>query len=342
MSNVEDALTRTLGDHVIVSTAGDFNYCCPKCPDGDNNYHMGVAFDKFGGVFNCWRCGYKGKLKRLIRDLGLKWDDLNDPAKIPVMTDEDLIAEVEAIFAVNRPIDDTVAPAIFPEGYVAASATSPAKYKKYIKQRCSPKVAKDYELGVCVTGKFKGRIIIPFRDMKGALRYYTARAIRTPRSEAARKDFRKYLNPNSVDLNGVGKAQVLFGIDKVNKHTKVILVMEGAFDVLRFATYSKQFKDVVAVAICGKALSATQRGMLQRVGRGKEVVMMLDSDAACESNKYAISLMSVCDDVSVVTVPDGKDPGDMCLQEFKNTLSLRKPPRPPIIEDSNLLKFLEK
>lgn len=336
-----DAVADVLGSWETIRQNGDLNFCCPSCSGGDNNHHLGINFDK--EVFNCWKCGYKGTLRKLCRDVGIRYKDFASDTYVP--TDRELLDYVGTHLRERVRISDTLPPAVLPDEFEAVfDASVPRRYREYLNERCSPAVLRAYRVGVCVDGQYAGRVIVPVYDRRWCLRYYTARAIFTPKDEQSLKHHRKYLNPDGVTVRGVRKAQLVFGEQMITGKTKTLLLVEGVFDALRFASYRDRFPDVVPIAAMGKHPSQEQRTILMSYAKkGANIVVMFDEDdkhAYRDAHKAAFALYSRTRNVRVARSAPDKDPGTMTRDEFAYALSHTVPPEEPIL-DAKILRDLE-
>lgn len=335
-----DAVADVLGSWETIRKNGDLNFCCPSCSGGDNNHHLGINFDK--EVFNCWKCGYKGTLRKLCRDVGIRYKDFSSDTYVP--TDKELLDYVGTHLREAVKITDSLPPAVLPDEFEDIFDDGiPQRYLDYLNDRCSPAVLRAYRVGVCTDGHYAGRVIVPVYDRKWRLRYYTARAIRTPKSEEAKKNHRKYLNPDGVAVRGVRKAQLLFGENMIVRDTTTLLLMEGVFDALRFASYRKSFPGVVPLASMGKHPSLEQRTILTAYAKkGLNIVVMFDEDdkhAYRDAHKAAYALFGRIRNVRVARAAPGKDPGTMTRDEFAYSLAHTTAPEEPIL-DAKLLRDL--
>ena len=119
------------------------------------------------------------------------------------------------------------------------------------------------------------------------------------------------------------KSQLLYGIERVDGDSGIILVCEGVTDVWRAGKN--------AVALLGKYASAEQVELMRKQFRGRPIAVALDPDAPEEAEELidklrrarAQSLLNP-DSAPVVHVhlPKGKDPGD-CDRDQLWTLAKR-------------------
>lgn len=148
--------------------------------------------------------------------------------------------------------------------------------------------------------RFRKRIMFPIINIRGNVVAFSGRAM--PGDEKAGG---KYVNTSDTPV--YKKSENLFGINfaKNNCADRVILV-EGNMDVVSLHQAGFNY----AVAPLGTAFTKEQANLLARYT--KEIVLILDSDAAGQKAvKRAIELLENTGlNVSVVAIPDGKDPDE--------------------------------
>lgn len=171
--------------------------------------------------------------------------------------------------------------------------------------------------------RMRGRVIIPITDIFGHVVGFGGRIL----DSFAQKDSPKYLNtPETMIFN---KGKLLFGLDKANRsifEKKFVVVVEGYMDAISLA--SAGFKNVVATL--GTAFTEEHAKLLLRHTR--KIVFCYDSDEAGQRATFrALPIVEKTGaDISVIKIPDGKDPDEFIrkhgLNEFellaKNSMSL--------------------
>jgi DNA primase len=177
--------------------------------------------------------------------------------------------------------------------------------------------------------RFRDRIIFPINDIQGNPIGCSARTLRTDEAAGA-----KYINTPQTAL--YNKSAVVFNLDKAKldiRRADLAVLVEGQMDVI--ASYQAGVKNVVAVS--GTALTAEQVKLLKRYTTNLSIA--LDSDAAGKKavtrstdlihdlsggvtvgvdargriTQYFDPAASVELNVSIITIPNGKDP-DECIR----------------------------
>ncbi len=171
--------------------------------------------------------------------------------------------------------------------------------------RLTPAVARDTGLGFLnrhgrLTDSFRGRIIFPIFDAKGAAIGFGGRLLTG--------DGPKY--KNTADTPMYNKSKVLYGLswakaDIVAKDE--VIVCEGYTDVIAFHRAGVPR----AVATCGTALTEQHVRVLRNFAR--RVVLAYDADAAGQNaaEKFYEWEREFDLEIAVVDLPVGKDPGDL-------------------------------
>jgi DNA primase len=155
-----------------------------------------------------------------------------------------------------------------------------------------------------VWDRFRDRVTIPIRSVRGKLIAFGGRTLGD--------DPAKYLN--SPETPVFSKGRVLYCLDRAAKvfgATNRAIVVEGYFDCI--ALHAAGFPETVATL--GTALSEHHaRELLHKV---THVVLCFDGDAAgLQAARSGLrTLLGVGLKVSVLLLPDGKDPDDLARTE---------------------------
>ncbi|MGC9452275.1 MAG: DNA primase [Oceanipulchritudo sp.] len=153
---------------------------------------------------------------------------------------------------------------------------------------------------------FRGRLMIPIRDLQGQVVAFTARQLDlTPRDHASWKA--KYINsPETLVFH---KSRLLFNLDRAREAVREsgrILLVEGQLDALR--CWDAGLKE--AVAPQGTSVTEEQLSLIKRYTDRLDVLM--DSDAA--GARAVLRLLPMAFkaglEVHVICLPPGSDPDD--------------------------------
>lgn len=159
--------------------------------------------------------------------------------------------------------------------------------------------------------RFRGRLMVPIRDLQGRIVGFTARQTEfTPEDDPTAQA--KYVNSPETPL--FDKGRLLFNLDRARtaaSRDEPFLMVEGQLDALR--CWSEGFGS--AVAPQGTSVTEDQLGLLRRYDA--PVDTLLDGDAA--GARATLRLMPLCVragiSIRAVFLPEGHDP-DSFLREF--------------------------
>ncbi len=158
--------------------------------------------------------------------------------------------------------------------------------------------------------RFRGRIMFPINDTNGNIVAFTARV--SPEKEAT-EQMGKYINSPQTPL--YNKSQIIFALDKskqaIRQNDKVIIV-EGQMDAITAHQFG--FNNVVASS--GTALTEEQIGMLKRFTTNFSLAFDVDDAGHMAADRGIREALKQDINITVVEVPDGKDPDD-CIRKNK-------------------------
>ncbi len=156
--------------------------------------------------------------------------------------------------------------------------------------------------------RFRGKLMIPIRDIKGRVTGFGARVLDPSLGEGP-----KYVNsPQSPTFD---KSSTIYGIDRaaaaIRKQDRAI-IMEGYMDVIM----AHQHGISEAVASMGTAITEKQVNILKKLSRN--LILSLDADAAGEEAMlrtvgYENTLNA---EMRVIVLPYGKDPDEVIREDI--------------------------
>ena len=182
------------------------------------------------------------------------------------------------------------------------------------------------EQGYGLLDRFRGRFMIPIRNIHGQVVGFVGRILQDDDKMA------KYINSPQTDL--YDKSGIVFGLDVAKtaiKSADLVVLVEGNMDFI--SSYQAGVKNVVAVS--GTALTAHHLKQLRRFTHN--VALCFDTDAAgiqATKKSYQVCAQEGMN-ISIVTMPLGedgsvlyKDP-DECIQKditaWKNSIETKIP-----------------
>jgi len=253
---------------------------CPWC--GDSSNHLGLNLK--GKFINCWRCGKKGDIITLIREL--EQCSFNR-AKAIIEEFQDRTFDVLRQDIQKRHATGEILPK-------EATAEFPGLHFNYLRKRnFDPNIIiPKYGLLACGnTGDWKFRIIAPvFQD--GKIVNFTARDV----TGESRSKYKHCSNDRAI----VSMKECLYNLDSVRS---TVLVVEGVTDVWRMGDG--------CVATMGIEWTQAQVRLLRERGI-KRVFVLFDAEAQAQrqAEKLAAQLSVFVPEVGVLGIPGG-DPGEL-------------------------------
>lgn len=298
LDNIKSIIDGVLGDpkRDYAGGGGWYEYNCPCCADEkgytDEKYNLAVQIDDGNLWCHCWRCGYVGKLSKLIRDYGTPMDMSSYKNELEALkssrlyslgtseTDEDINSDLFEELQLPkgcRPIEDG-------KYNMAAS--------EYLASRGVGKdLIERFKIGFVgpFNGKYSDRIVIPSYDMYGNLNYWVARDY-TGNAKC------KIYNPN------VDKKSIVFNEGLVNWYEPITLV-EGPFDHIAVPN---------SIPLLGKTLDdecAVYKALVEKAH--SRINILLDDDARDTAMRmYKFLDTSFNGNVRIIDCPDGYDASD--------------------------------
>lgn len=166
--------------------------------------------------------------------------------------------------------------------------------------------------------RFRDRIMFPIADLFGKIIGFSARV--APGGDESQA---KYVNTPESEV--YHKSKVLYGIDKARQEIKsqnAALLVEGNMDVI--ALHQAGMKNTVAVS--GTALTPDQLDILKRYSSNLRLFFDADEAGKKATQKSAEAAFQKDFNVSIVSLPQGKDAAELLaenkeelLQAVKNT-----------------------
>lgn len=155
---------------------------------------------------------------------------------------------------------------------------------------------------------FRGRIMIPLQDARGAVIGFTARLLRDDPNAP------KYINTPQTLL--YDKSRHVFGLhlakDAIRK-SKFVVAVEGNLDVI--ASWQAGVHNVVASA--GTAMTEFHIKELLRFSQDIRLAFDQDSAGLAATERIIPIASKVGASLSIITVPEGKDPDDLIKKDVK-------------------------
>jgi DNA primase len=161
--------------------------------------------------------------------------------------------------------------------------------------------------------RFRDRIMFPISDVNGYIVGFTGRYLTKKENEG------KYVNSPQTPI--FDKGSILYNLEKAKlqiKKENFTFLVEGQMDVI--ASWQDGVRNTVASS--GTALTPNQIKLLKRYSNNIKIAFDAD-DAGDTATKRGIDVARTADmNISIIRVPDGKDPADFVLAHPKELKAL--------------------
>jgi len=241
----------------------EVEYNCPHCDAGRGKYNLAVNTDL--GKFQCWACGYKGLVDKLLWDFGNErqtkvWQGIRLGIDLDSGNSDDKSDPLVLTGFRSLRVE-------WKDSLVYRAAM------RYLRLRGIGKDLIDkWDICYSESGRYCDRVIIPSKALDGKIEYFVARDIFDTQKL-------KYNNPPSE------KSTVIFG-EKFIDWGKPVVLTEGAFDAL--VLYN-------SVPLLGSKIDGHKK-LLKKIFENKTpIILGFDEDKAGKSanirvGKYLLNL----------------------------------------------------
>jgi len=297
---------------------------CPYCHDTSGhlyvNHRWGVR-DPQNGTLNLWLA------KCFLSDCMREWENRKD-----LLSRVEDYALAAGAGAVRVPAVTEALPGLTPHDLPRdfrplAELPSGHPARRYVRDReFGPKeLTREWGIGFSAEQyrEVPGRLVVPLR---ANLNENTPAALGDPAAWTVVGYQGRVLGTSLPQqpkylTSDTHKSHLLYGLDRVPAGGGAVIVVEGPTDVWRAGPG--------AVAVLGNAISDIQCKLLRAVAPGRDVVVMLDPEAADEAQKTADKIRAVLardltsagtrGRVVVARLPDARDPGDCSRDEIQSS-----------------------
>jgi DNA primase len=263
-------------------------FYCPFCKHHKKKLSVNLNTNNY----KCWICDVRGKNVRRLLKTRLsysqlyEWDKLNNVIDLNQL-DEDLFDDKHQV--VKELVE-------LPKEFISlANPNLPITTKfayKYLQDRGITK--QDivmWKIGVCLSGEYQGRVVVPSFDLNGDCDYFVARSYGN--------SFPKYMNPK------VSK-DIVFNELFIDWNKDVVLV-EGVFDAMKAEN---------AIPLLGSTLNEKTTLFNKIIHYDPVIYIALDPDAETKSNDIINKLTRYDIQVYKVDVSGFEDVGTMTKNQF--------------------------
>lgn len=301
---IKDYLETVINDRIRETQKGDqYKFNCPFC--GEIRHRAFVS--TITHQFYCHNCqtglsfiGFIQEIEGISYEKAVeRYKDIRGSSYIP----DDILEELQKNLILRGikhtlPLMNVRLPKEYiPLDFESKNPVMKRAIKHLLSRRISIRQMKQHQFGLCLSGEYSHRIIIPITEM-GEVKFFVARSIGVPPN--AGKGFLKEKSPSTEDYQ-YSKSQVLFNIDNSAKIFNACVLSEGIYDALSF--------DDIGVSALGKRMSEEQLALLldYKDYLTSGVYIGLDSDANKDTLKLADMLVQYMP-VHLLELPLGHDP----------------------------------
>lgn len=283
----------------------EVHFDCPLCHETRSRMYVNLDTHKY----HCFNCNASGTFVDFITKVeGLSYgkavERYND-LKGNLYTPEDVSLEIQRMLIGDLYADIEQRPIPLPSEYIPLNFNSKNPVMKkairylMINRKVSIEQMKTHQMGICMSGEYANRIIIPI-IIQGSHRFFVARSFDS-------KSRLKEKSPANESYQ-ISKSQVVFNIDRASMIFNSCVITEGIFDALSFGD--------VGVSLLGKRMSDDQLSILlqYRNQLTNGIYIALDWDARNDAINLADILSQYFTvymiDLPKGDLPKGYDPND--------------------------------
>lgn len=304
---ISDWLETHVDDNVKYTGNGkEAHFNCVVCSDTRHRMYVNL---ETGEVY-CHNCGYKSNILGLIQVVeGVEFSKaygIFESIKGNLILPEKISRNsINGVFMQDLKNTLDKRPIPLPEEYCKLDPKHTNIVTKrainYLHSRkITDKQIVEHNMGFCMSGDYKNRVIIPITGKDNQLKFWVARAIN--------KDAKmKEKSPSNTDYQ-ISKSEVIFNLDKAARKYHSIVISEGIFDALSYGD--------IGVSLLGKSLYQEQLNLLldYRELLTEGVFVSLDWDARDKATEMA-EVLSQYFTVYIINIPKELDDPNNCLQK---------------------------
>lgn len=283
-----------LGKGILSRDSRNFAVRCPICAPTDRSKKK-LTIRTDDDANHCWRCGFRARsLLPLLKRFGTK--EQMRRYLVDFLGKSFISAQLEVEKVEKQKL---TLPSYFEPLMLNLNSKMPhiRQAINYLtdKRRLSLRDLIFFKIGVADADQWRGRIIVPSFDINGELNYFVGRAI-------SDKTYKKYENPQTDTTS------IIFNEINVDWTSRVVLC-EGVFDMFNCGSN--------VIPMLGSNFSENSKLFDEILKHNAKIALALDSDMYTTKVPKIISLLESYDiDVTLVSLPNDKDPGQMTKSEF--------------------------
>ena len=292
---------------------------CPKCSHNE----FGISTDD-NHRFACFRrnkCGYRGNIFTLLKDLGRLQDFIGDGDGYS-RTEEQLVNRIiKSKVDLQIKLPECPVPLgwkrTFDNTYLNERRFTQHEYEKYKvgTSLIDPDVREDYvvflieEEGVCVG--WVARHVKSKKEIDALNKAYGYNKVK------------RYLN-SKIDFS-----KIALGTEELTENTETIILVEGIFDKINVDRLYRLDEDDSVKCLCTfkcQVLVEQIFKIKEKAPNIKTIILLYDNDVINQIKVVGLELDNYYDDVRIA-LPKSKDPDEMVIEELDEVISGARAPQ---------------
>lgn len=307
---IEDWIRQHVDSSIrYTGSESEIHICCPVC--GETRYRLYINLTT--GQIYCHNCQFKGTVVNLIQFIeGISYTAARERFNIfkgnIILPDNVEDALEKRLMGKEVPEVQKRSVPLPEEFQLISSSTNMVaqRAERYlVKRGITQKQIDQHRIGICATGQYANRIIIPiYQD--GELKFWVARAMSS-------KVKLKERSPSNLFYQ-YGKSEVIFNLDQAASKYHSAVISEGIFDALSWGG--------IGISLLGKSLYDAQFNLLlsYRDQLSDGLYVALDADAEKDAMVMAKVLSSFFPVKIIHIPPEFDDPNRYLLTHSKRDM----------------------
>lgn len=285
MATKTSLLADALGEYH--KSSNEILFYCPFCKHHKRKFSVNLNTNNY----KCWICDVRGRNVRRILKTRLSYSKLCEWDRLT--NSFDLSKLDNNIFDIEQESKEIVD---LPKEFISLAnkdlpVTTKFAYKYLMDRGLTKQDIILWKIGVCLSGQYEGRVVVPSFDNNGDCDYFIARGYG--------KQFPKYMNPK------VSK-DIIFNELFIDWNKDIVLV-EGVFDAIKAQN---------AIPLLGSTLAEETKLFKKIVQYDPVVYVALDPDAETKSNNIINKLLKYDIEVHKINIKGFEDVGAMTKNDF--------------------------
>jgi DNA primase len=273
------------------------SYHCPFCNHVKRKLEICYNDTNFG-TWHCWVCNLGGfSIHSLLKKIKVQDSILSETYQL----ESELNKTLKRTYRVEQEQKDDIKKLELPKEFISLSnlktiTNETEQVLEYLSKRNIRGIdIIRYNIGYCIDGDFKDRIIIPNYNDKNELNYFVGRYY---------KDNKCIIKYHTPDVN---KSDVI-GYENLLNFNLDLFLLEGSFDAITF-----KFN---ACPLYGKTLS--KRLMMKLIKTSPpNLYMILDADAIKQSLELIRKLLKQITSNIYIVMLDNEDPNELGIERLQ-------------------------